>query len=260
VAIVESALRPHAGSHKGAIGYWQFIRSTGLKYGLTINAKKDERRNFFASTQAALAYFKVLYSLFESWTMAAAAYNMGEQGLQAAMEAQQTNNYYELYLSLETQRYLFRILAVKLILSHPQQYGFALEKKDLYTPLTFDLITLKCERIMPIRLVAEASNTYFKKIKDLNPEFRGYALAKGIHDLRIPKGQAMGFLARFKTVKDQWLAQKNEKIYVVQKGDHLTAIATRFNVPLKSLLSWNQLNWRKPIHPGDRLIIYPEKN
>jgi hypothetical protein len=256
VAIVESALRPHVGSHKGAVGYWQFIRTTGQNYGLTVNGKIDERRNFFASTLAAISYFKDLYADFGSWTLAAAAYNMGEKGLQAAIEAQHTNNYYHLYLPLETQRYLFKILSVKQILSNPRQYGFDLKETDLYKPIEFDLVTLTTEQTLPLRLIADASDTYLKKIKELNPEIRGFSLDAGIHVLRIPQGMGGDFYTRFDPIRDEWIAQNTEKIYVVQKGDHLTAIATRFNIPLQSLLTWNQLNWRKPIHPGDRLIIY----
>jgi len=129
VAIVESALRPHAGSHKGAIGFWQFMKATGLKYGLVIDSAKDQRRNIFYSTQAAIAYFKALYDLLGSWTLSAAAYNMGEQGLQSEMMAQKTDNYFHLYLPLETQRYVLRIIAAKIILSEPGRYGFR------FTPL-----------------------------------------------------------------------------------------------------------------------------
>ena len=98
IAIAESALRPHAGSKKGAIGFWQFLKSSGRKYGLIINSEKDERRNIFRSTEAAIAYFKQLYDILGNWTLAAAAYNMGEQGLQSEILAQKTNNFYHLYL------------------------------------------------------------------------------------------------------------------------------------------------------------------
>ena len=81
IIIAESALKPNATSNKGAVGYWQFIFGTGQNYGLTINENKDERRNFFASTKAALSYLKNLYGMLGSWTLAAAAYNMGEEGL-----------------------------------------------------------------------------------------------------------------------------------------------------------------------------------
>jgi hypothetical protein len=85
LAVVESALRPHVGSPKGAIGFWQFTLETGRKYGLQINDRIDERRNIYASTKAAIKYFKELYEIFNSWTLAAAAFNMGEHGLMSEM-------------------------------------------------------------------------------------------------------------------------------------------------------------------------------
>ncbi|MFB0505744.1 MAG: lytic transglycosylase domain-containing protein, partial [Thermodesulfobacteriota bacterium] len=94
LAIAESALRPHAGSKKGAIGFWQFTEFTGRKHGLLINERIDERRNIFASTQAAIRCFKHLRNTFGSWTLAAAAYNMGEEGLMAEILEQGNNNYY----------------------------------------------------------------------------------------------------------------------------------------------------------------------
>ena len=115
VAIAESALRPHVGSRKGAMGFWQFMVGTGRKYGLVINRRIDERRNIFASTKAVVQYFKDLYDDFGSWTLAVAAFNMGEDGLMAEILEQGINDYYKLYLSLETQRYLFRILSIKMI-------------------------------------------------------------------------------------------------------------------------------------------------
>ena len=259
VAIIESALRPHAGSRKGAIGYWQFLKSTGQKYGLRINAEIDDRRNIFASTRAAINYFKALYEMLGSWTLSAAAYNMGELGLQTEMAAQKSRDYYQLYLPLETQRYVFRIIAAKMILTDPVQFGYQFTEQDLYPPLAFDRIQLECFEDTPIQIVAQAANTYFKAIKDLNPELRGHFLAAGTHSLLIPPGNAEGFNARFKQLVQQWQAKKMERVYVVQKGDNLTGIAERFKVPLPALLIWNRLDGRKPIHPGDRLVIYPNE-
>lgn len=257
IAIIESALRPHVGSSKGAIGFWQFMRETGRNYGLKINSRIDERRNIFRSTRAAIQYLKVLHDEFGSWTLAAAAYNMGEKGLMAEILAQQTSNYYQLYLPLETQRYVFRILCAKLILSNPEQYGFLLKPGDLYQPLHFDRVHLVVDREVPLLLVAKAAGTVFKVIKELNPEIRGHHLEKGAHDLLIPTGQSRGFQARFTERYDAWLSTEQQRIYVVKKGDNLSAIADRFSVPLPALLIWNRLNLKKPIHPGDRLIIYP---
>ena len=259
VAIIESALRPHAGSRKGAIGFWQFLKSTGQKYGLRINAEIDERRNIFASTQAAINYFKDLHMMLGSWTLSAAAYNMGELGLESEMVSQKENDYYKLYLPLETQRYMFRIIAAKIILTNPQQYGYRFAEQDLYPPLAFDRIHLECFQDTPLHIIARASNTHFKVIKDLNPEIRGHFLAAGMHSLLIPKGAENGFHARFKQLVQKWLAENQQRVYVVQQGDNLTTIAERFNVPLPALMIWNRLDGKKPIHPGDRLVIYPSE-
>jgi membrane-bound lytic murein transglycosylase D len=258
IAIIESALRPHAGSKKGAIGFWQFIEATGRKYGLIINSEKDERRNIFRSTEAAISYFKQLYEIFGSWTLAAAAYNMGEQGLQAEILAQRTDNYYHLYLPLETQRYVLRAICAKIIWSAPEAYGFHFTAADIYPPLQFDRIRLECFQEIPITIVAQAANTYFKMIKDLNPEIRGHFLAAGSHWILVPAGAAEGMQARFKALVDQWVAESRERVYVVQEGDNLSSIAESFDVPLPALIIWNRLENKKHIHPGDRLVIYPD--
>jgi hypothetical protein len=258
IAIIESALRPHAGSRKGAIGFWQFMKATGRRYGLSINNEKDERRNIFRSTAAAIRYFQDLYEMFGSWTLSAAAYNMGEQGLQSEILAQHTDNFYHLYLPLETQRYIMRAVVAKMILSAPRDYGFQFSEADLYPLLEYDRIQLECFQETPLAIVAEAAGTYFKRIKDLNPELRGHYLAAGSHWLLIPEGTADGFHERFKVLVDRWLTEKQQRVYVVKAGDNLTSIAERFNVPLPALIIWNRLANKKHIHPGDRLVIYAD--
>jgi hypothetical protein len=259
VAIAESALRPHARSRKGAVGFWQFMRYTGQKYGLVINDRIDERRNIFASTRAAIGYLKDLHEIFGSWALAAAAYNMGEEGLMSEILEQGNNDYYHLYLPLETQRYIFRILAIKLILEDPAKYGFYLLEEDYYPPLSFDQVRIECTDETPIRIVAKAARTTFRAVKELNPEIRGHYLAEGSYTLLIPKGNSGDFQARYSDLIRQWSSNQQERIYFVKEGDNLTAIAERFGVPLASLIIWNRLNPRATIHPGDRLIIYPQK-
>ena len=256
VAIAESALRPHAGSSKGAIGFWQFLRGTGRKHGLVIDEYLDERRNVFSSTRAAIKYFMELKNQFKSWTLAAAAYNMGEEGLKAEILEQDTEDFYDLYLPLETQRYIFRILLVKLIFSDPERYGFVLTEEDFYSPLTFDRIHIECSEEIPIRIIADAAKTHFKEIKDLNPEIRGHYLAKGKHEILVPEGASKGFQARYKTNLEKHSTARKERIYVVKSGDNLSLIADRFGVPLSALLIWNRIDIKDPIHPGDRLTIY----
>ena len=259
MAVAESALRPHAGSRKGAIGFWQFTPATGRKYGLIIDEYRDERRNIFTSTVAAIRYLKQLYEDFESWTLAAAAYNMGEEGLMAEILEQGIHDYYRLYLPLETQRYLFRILSVKLILSDPLTYGFMLTEKETYPQLSFDQVEVDCLEEIPIRIAAEAGSTHFKVVKDLNPELRGHYLARGKHTIRIPKGGAKDFQERFHVLQAAYSETRKEKIYIVKPGDNLSVIADKFGVPLAALIIWNRIDLKHPIHPGDRLIVYGEE-
>jgi hypothetical protein len=255
VAIAESALRPHARSGKAAVGFWQFIRPTGRRYGLHIDRSIDERRNIFASTQAAIRYLSDLYEIFGAWTLAAAAYNMGEERLEAEMREQEVKTYYHLYLPLETQRYVFRILSAKLIVSDPIAYGFNLSDHDYYPPLKFDRIQFDCTQDTPIRIVAQAAKTHFKAIKDLNPEIRGHYLPKGNHEILIPEGSSKGFQVRYRQLLEYWSTDGEKEVYVIKRGDSLSAIADRLNIPLSALLIWNRLDPDNPIHPGDTLVI-----
>jgi membrane-bound lytic murein transglycosylase D len=259
IAIAESALRPHVSSKKGAKGFWQFMTDTGRRYGLTVNEYIDERRNLFASTQAAIGYFRDLHKKLGSWTLAAAAYNMGEQGVEAEILEQGTDYYYHLYLPIETQRFVFRILSVKLIFSNPERYGFYLSEDDYYPPLVFDRIHLNGAQDIPIRIIAQAAKTHFKVIKDLNPEIRGHYLTNGSHTILIPKGSAKGFSSRFEDLFKRWVETKKERVYIVKKGDNLSLIADRFNVPLAALIIWNKLDLKAHIYPGDQLIIYRQE-
>lgn len=256
IALAESALRPHVGSPKGAIGFWQFLPETGRRYGLTVDESIDQRRNLTASTQAALTYFSELFEKFGSWSLAAAAFNMGEEGLQAEILAQGVNNFYRLYLPLETQRYLFRVLSAKLILTQPERYGFHIQAKDYYPPIRFTTVELTCYEETSLTVVAQAAETDFKRIKDLNPELRGHYLAAGTYSLAVPENTPPGFQERFKQGHQEWSQQRQERIYIVQPGDNLSTIAEQFRVPLAAILIWNRIDLNRKIHPGDRLIIH----
>jgi hypothetical protein len=181
---------------------------------------------------------------------------MGEEGLTAKILEQGTKDYYRLYLPLETQRFIFRILAIKMIFSDPRKYGFSLTDEEYYPPLVFDTIRLNCPQETPLRIIAQAANTYFKVIKDLNPEIRGYHLDAGNYTIRVPEGAGKGFQARFKRLVKKHRASRREMTYVVEQGDNLSLIAERFDVPLSALVIWNRLDVSRPIQPGDRLIVF----
>lgn len=259
VTVVESALLPHAGSSKGAMGFWQFIESSGKNFDLVINSSIDERRNLAASTSAAIRYFSMLYEKFGSWSLAAAAYNMGENALISYMAEQGVRDYYKLNLSLETQRFLFRIVCVKLIFSNPAAFGFALNEDEYYPPFECDCIPIRTEKEAPVRIIAEAAGTYFKVIKDLNPEILGNNLPPGNYKLFIPKDSAQYFDFRFKTLMNNFHASKKKNVYVVKKGDSLTAIAGKLKVPLSAMTAWNQIEKHRLIRPGDRLVVFPQE-
>jgi hypothetical protein len=259
LAIIESSLISHVSSSKGAKGYWQFMEETGKRYGLKVDSDIDERRNFFSSTRAAVSYLKILYEYFGSWTLSAAAYNMGEEGLKTEILVQKEGNYYNLYLPVETQQYIFRAISAKVILSNPERYGFKLTKEDLYPPLQFDNVELTCDQDTPVSIVAQAAGTSFKGIRDLNPEIRGHYLVKGRHIILIPRGTAEGFQTRYEDLLKKWLAECKEQTYVVKKGENLSSIAARFNVPLQAILIWNNLGTKKHVKPGDRLFIFQDE-
>lgn len=134
LAVIESALT-NAVSPAGARGFWQFMESTAKEHGLEVNSNVDERYHLEKSTRAAAEYFLKSRERFDSWTLAAAAYNAGNYGVDRQLERQDVEDYYDLLLGEETGRYVFRILAIKEILKDPRKFGFNYREKDLYKPI-----------------------------------------------------------------------------------------------------------------------------
>ncbi|MCS6990407.1 MAG: transglycosylase SLT domain-containing protein [Chitinophagales bacterium] len=175
LCIAESNLQHTAQSPQGALGLWQLMKPTAQKYGLTINAEIDERLHPEKATEAAIRYLKDAKERFGSWTMAAAAFNRGMEGLEAAVRNQKTNNYYELYLNPETARYVYRILALKIILQNPQQYGFFLTAEDEYPAQPYRVVTVDTT-ISSLPDFARQHGTSYKTLRLLNPWLISYSL------------------------------------------------------------------------------------
>ena len=201
LAVIESSLMRYSYSVKGAAGSWQFMDGTAKRYNLRVNEWFDDRLNFSKSTNAAIDYLSYLYKTFDSWALAFAAYNCGESRIKREMREQGVNNYYKLNLPLETERFVFRILTAKIILSNPEKYGFHLDEDEYYHPVEFDEVWVDIPFNVQIRVIAEAANSFFKEIKELNPEIQGYYLHSGKHLIRIPKGNSGLFKENFK----RWL-------------------------------------------------------
>ncbi len=257
VAVVESSLVETIGSSKGARGVWQFITPTARRYALRVDDTIDERCSIFASTRAALDYLTDLHSRFNSWTLAAAGYNMGEDGLGRRIEQQGVTDYYRLYLPEETQRYVPKIVVAKMILSNPGKYGFQLNADDYYGLPLFERVSVSLPSETPVRLLADAARTDYKMIRDLNPEIRDTNLPAGSFLFLVPKQGAPGFQERFETMRRNWQStgKKPATVYVVREGDTLTNIASRFGVSLSELAAWNNRDTKQPIRIGEELVI-----
>lgn len=175
LCMAESGLDPEAVSTAGAGGLWQFMPATGKQYALFQEKNKvDERFHIEKSTEAACKYLKAAYARFGSWTLAAAAYNAGSEGVGKRMDVQGTKNYYDTYLPQETMRYVFRILSLKLITSDPQAYGFRIAEGDLYPPLTdYETVSVSGADIEWSKVAAEHGTNY-KMLRLLNPWIRDY--------------------------------------------------------------------------------------
>jgi hypothetical protein len=167
LAVIESGLL-NVTSPSGAKGFWQFMKATAGDYGLEVNEHVDERNHLEKSTLAACKYLHTAYKQFGNWTLAAASYNMGKAGLLAKLKEQRVNNYYDLLLNAETARYVYRIIAVKYIISTPQNYGFDIHPDHVYPPYA----TYSIEVNTPIDNLIEfaiSHHTNYKTLKLLNP-------------------------------------------------------------------------------------------
>jgi membrane-bound lytic murein transglycosylase D len=168
LAIIESELDPMSRSSAGATGFWHFTVSTAKEYGLEISDYVDERRDPEKSTRAASEFLKRAYKKFGSWTLAAAAFNRGTKGIENALNGQHTKSYYQLYLNEETTRYVFRILALKLIIEAPDKYGYRLSPSDYYQPVEYKTIFID-KSIQDLPQFAESLGVSYQILKEYNP-------------------------------------------------------------------------------------------
>lgn len=199
IAIIESNLT-NAVSPAGAKGFWQFMEATGAEYELEINKEVDERYHVQKSTEAACKYLRKAYDKFGSWTLAAAAYNRGMNGIVRDMEEQMVDSFFDLSLNNETARYVFRLFAVKLIFENPEKYGFYLEEEDLYPPyLTKDIVV---EVSIPnIYQWSIDQGVAIKIVRKLNPWIIGKELKVkegGQYIIKLPKNnKQLGLINRY---------------------------------------------------------------
>ncbi|NHF59400.1 lytic transglycosylase domain-containing protein [Flavobacteriaceae bacterium TP-CH-4] len=170
LAVAESGLQ-NVVSPAGATGFWQIMKTTGKEYGLEVNSNVDERYHLEKATEVACRYLKKSKERFGTWTLAAASYNAGPGSIDKFMGIQKAENYYDLLLGEETGRYVFRIMAIKEILSSPEKYGFRIDEEDMYQAVP----TFKVEVNEPILSFADFAKQYeinYKVLKRHNPWLR----------------------------------------------------------------------------------------
>ncbi|MBO4581882.1 MAG: lytic transglycosylase domain-containing protein [Bacteroidales bacterium] len=179
LALIESGLMNVVSPSK-AVGFWQIMKSTGISYGLEINDEVDQRYSLSASTEAACKYLKNSYRQQGSWTAAAAAYNMGDGGYRRSAANQHTANYWDLLLNSETSRYVYRILAAKIILSNLPDYGIHLRIKDLYPPIPSKQIYIDTAVGNWVDFALSQGITY-KQLRTFNPWIQSDHLSNKNH-------------------------------------------------------------------------------
>jgi hypothetical protein len=252
VPVAESGLAFRARSSANAVGYWQFMERTAERYGLRVDSHVDERRDLTRSTMAATAYLKDLYEMFGSWTTALAAYNWGERNVKRAVKEQGTNSYYDLYLPRETERYVFRILALKLIMEQPEAYFVHVPKDERYRLPKVMEVDIESETPISVDILAACADTGARTIRSLNPWMRRNVLPGGKYTIAVPAEQAEGYAERV----GKRLAERKKVVHSVKRGENLSTIASKYNVTVEAIEKWNKISRKRPIHYGQKLTIW----
>ena len=259
MAVAESALITDIKSRKRAVGLWQFMSRTGRQYGLRKNRTIDQRLDFEQSTEAAINYLRRLHDEFGNWALTLAAYNCGDAFLKREIRKQKVKDFYRLDLPLETERYVFRITAIKIIMEHPRQYGFSLPPEQVYPPNWYDSVPVRISSRLKLTDLAIALDTDFKVLKELNPQFRRNYVPKGKHQIKVPPGFGPKVIVALQELGKGGSGEHKDlskSYYVVQRGDTLGLIARRTGVPIASLRRLNQIEG-STVWAGQTLRLTP---
>lgn len=168
LALAESGFLDKVVSPAGAAGIWQFMKGAAVENGLEVNDEVDERYHIEKATEAACRYLKTSYSQYGNWTMVAASYNAGISGVSRQATMQNSNSYYDLFLNEETSRYLYRILALKLVIGEPLKYGFKVSEEEKYPIIPVNELKVDGS-IKNFTEFARSNNINYKLFKQFNP-------------------------------------------------------------------------------------------
>lgn len=254
LALIESGFSPNAYSVARAAGPWQFIAGTGRRYGLRIDWWADERRDYEKSTHAAATYLKDLYGIFDSWPLAAAAYNAGEGKIMRAVSRYKTEDFAKLiryrYLPRETKDYVPKMLAALTIAKDPEKYGFG---DVLYEdPLEFDKVSVPGG--IDLAALGEIIDVPLEILKEWNPELRRFCTPPNVeaYEIRLPSGFASVAEERMEEIRKE--AKVTFLLHKVGKKDTLVSLAREYETPVSILKEMNGLR-SNSLRRTSRLII-----
>lgn len=259
LAMIESGFNVRARSNKGAVGPWQFIESTARRYGLRIDSWVDERMDAQKSTLAAANYLRDLYDMFESWELAAAGYNAGEDKVRSAIEKFKISDFWaisEYTLPEETRDYVPKLIAALIIAKNPEKYGFTQIQHE--TPEPFEKVAVPAQR--SLRDISRISGIEYDRLSDLNPSLvKGFTPPGKAYEINVPIGYKAIVEARYDEIDSSGRAPANARNvnsirYRVRRGDTIEKIALRYNVSVSSLKSANGIK-RSSVRVGQALTI-----
>jgi membrane-bound lytic murein transglycosylase D len=254
--LIESGFKVNALSRSRALGLWQFIPSTGYKFGLHRSKFVDERMDPVKSTKAAIEYLKELHSIFGDWATVLAAYNCGEGRVLRVIRSQNVNyldNFWDLYerLPRETARYVPRFLATLHVLNNSEKYG--LDQISQEPPLEFETVVVNKQ--VSLKNVAKSINVEDELLKELNPELRYHILPGDNYQLKVPQGAGELLLSQLDQIPISNPPQPAYVYHRVRHGETLSVIARRYRTSVGRIMRANNLRRSNYIVAGKRLKI-----
>lgn len=254
--LIESGFKVRALSRARALGLWQFIPSTGYKFGLQRDTWVDERLDPEKATDGAIAYMKELHRIFGDWTTVLAAYNCGEGRVLRSIRDQRINyldNFWDLYEQLprETARYVPRFLATLHILKDPEKYGFEFQDPD--DTLLYE--TVEIDKPVQLKVLAEEIDVDHIELAGLNPELRQQVTPPTLYSFKVPLGKGETLIAKMDAI-EKWIPPQNAYVvHRVKSGETLSLIAKRYRTSVTKIVRVNNLRTKHFIRAGQKLKI-----
>ncbi len=254
--LIESGFKTNALSNARALGLWQFIASTGYKFGLKRDRYVDERLDPYKSTDAAIQYLKELHEIFGDWKTALAAYNCGAGRVLQLIRDQHINyldDFWDLYQRLpqETARYVPKFLATLQIVKHLKKYNMA----DIKVDAPVEFATVKFDKQVSLKAIAKATDINEDELIRLNPELRYKVLPDTDYELKVPPGDKKMVLAKIDQIPEYYQSPNNIAYHRVRPGETLSAIALRYHTTAAKIAWYNNLYRKSYIVAGQMLKI-----